>query len=98
MPRWQIGAASTVLGLFVGLVAVYCLLLLGTVSNITEYSELEEKTPSLSSEVSEMEFQYLAIKNELNKDLVGETGLVIAQDPEYIRTQALGHYDPLHTQ
>ena len=54
-----------------------------TILNIVARENIEEKTMTLNSEISEMEFDYIALKNDVNIDYAYSIGFVDVENVKF---------------
>lgn len=77
---------------FIFLCVAYFSLLIQTIFNVVEYRDLESEIPKFNAELQQKKFEYISLRNNMNKEEALNMGLVVLEDGsvEYITRNSIG--------
>lgn len=83
-----------VFGVFILMCIIYFSLLFNTIFNAVTHQSLEKQIPRANADLQEKRFEYIALRNNLNKDKATELGLIVLNDEsiEYITRDSVGFH------
>lgn len=73
----------TLIGIIVLSAVFYVALVTKTVNNVVERRAMESKVATMSVNLSELEFEYISLKNNINLELAQEKGFVEVKTPYF---------------
>lgn len=80
------------LGVFLLMCLIYVSLLFNTIFNAVTHQDLEKQIPRANADLQEKRFEYISLRNNLDRDKVSELGLIVLNDEsiEYITRDPVG--------
>ncbi len=81
--------------LFLFMCLLYSFFLTQTISNTVAYQEIESEIPKINAELQKKKFEYILIKNDLNREMAEDFNLVSLDNSsvEYITRDSIGFYE-----
>lgn len=79
---------------FILMCFMYFYLLFNTIFNAVTHQSLEKQIPRFNADLQEKRFEYISLRNNLNKDKAEELGLIVLNDEsiEYITRDSIGFH------
>ncbi|MGM0482686.1 MAG: hypothetical protein ACQEP6_02370 [Patescibacteria group bacterium] len=77
---------------FLFLCVAYFSLLIQTIFNVVEHQDIEAEIPKFNAELQQKKFEYISLRNDVDKEEAEKMGLVALEDDsvEYITRNSIG--------